>query len=99
MLILNATYKPTYPDAGHPDLGKPVPRVMQVCINNEQLGRVRVAEMLYEDGLIPIPLQPWSDQPAVGLERWVAELSVERLREHWRRFPHHGLGVITEVCD
>ena len=99
MLNCTSISNTCYADTGHPDHAIAEPRVMRVHISNEQLDLVHVAEMIHEDGLIPVPLRRWSDQPAVGLERWVAELSVERIRAHWRRFPHHGLGVITEVCD
>ena len=79
---------------GRPYHGNPVPRLERAHINNNELDQARVAEMIYEDGLIPVPLQPWVDHTAVGLERWIAELSVARIRQHWEKFPHHRLGFI-----
>lgn len=83
-----------YGDAGHPDRGTEIPEVQRVHINDRRLDLVRIAEKIYEDGHIPVPLRRWSDQPAVGLNRWIDLLSVERIREHFRKFPHDGLGVI-----
>jgi hypothetical protein len=81
---------------GIPDHGTPVSQVDRVIINNKEFDCARTAELLYAQGITPVPLRPWSNLPAVELERWKAELSEESIRRHWRTFPRQGLGFIKE---
>jgi len=55
---------------------------------------IKAALALFEIGWIPFPLLPDSNVLAVDWDEWQAQLSVNRLRHHWRAHPDHGIGFV-----
>jgi hypothetical protein len=60
------------------------------------LHRIEAGLFLYKLGWIPFPLLPDSYAPAVDLDEWQAQFTVDCMRQHWHAHPDHVIGFVQK---